>query len=175
MSNNAKRQDASTLPSETVCRALARLGRTVERALEGTPLTSAGYRLMANLALGREVPVSGLARKLFVSSPTVTTTVDAFEKRGLVTRSAEPSDGRKVKIAATAAGQQALTRADEAIGQRLVELFALMEPDEAEVVVRSLEIFDRVLDIDWNLRHGADRPSNRKRASSSIDRAPVPD
>ena len=104
-------------------RIAVRLSRYVEVALAGEDLTTAQFRMLAQLDEGPDVS-SSLATKLAVSAPSVTNVVDGLVHRGLVERTHSAVDRRQVSLALTDEGRRALERADAAVAQRLTELLA---------------------------------------------------
>lgn len=125
-------------PTPTACRAAAQLGRTVNRAIEETELTPAAYRLLAYLSTG-STAATVLADKLAVSRPTITVTTDWLEARGLVVRTPDPDDRRRVAIVMTDAGAVALADADERIAERLADVLDPLDDDDATAIVVALD------------------------------------
>ena len=112
-------------------RAAARLAHAVENALTETGLSLPQYRLLVFLSEVGASANSALAGKLGVSRPSVTALVDGLVARGLAERIPDPSDRRRVGHAITPQGEEALTRGDDAVIERLDELAAKMSgPDE---------------------------------------------
>ncbi|HWB72006.1 MAG TPA: MarR family transcriptional regulator, partial [Egibacteraceae bacterium] len=128
-------------------RAAARLARVVERALAEPELSLAQYRLLAFLAEGASA-AAVIADKLAVSRPSITALVDGLVSRGLVARSGDPSDRRRVHVALTDAGRKALALADEAVTRRLAALLEPLPATTARKAVTGLEALREALDID---------------------------
>ena len=118
---NAPSVHSAAPVSGSACRAAAHLGRTVERALTDADISPAGYRVLSWLAMG-DAAAAVLADKLAVSRPTVTLVVDGLQARGLVSRTADERDRRRVTISMTAAGQAALADADGVVRATVVRL-----------------------------------------------------
>jgi DNA-binding MarR family transcriptional regulator len=70
----------------------------------------------------REPGMQELARHLKLDKSSVTGLIDRAERRGLVRRAASPQDGRAVRVAATARGQELAARGAQEIGQRVAGL-----------------------------------------------------
>ncbi len=104
-------------------RAVAWLAKQVEVALAGADLTLAQYRVLGLLAEGSAIS-SAISERLAVRPPSVTVLVDGLVARGLVDRTADTGDRRRVPVAVTPAGRDALAAADAAVGARLVEIAA---------------------------------------------------
>lgn len=135
-------------------RAAARLARVAGNALGGAGLTLAQYRVLVFLDRGPR-PATHVAALLGVAPSTVTSVVDGLSSRGLVERSADPGDGRRVVLALTDAGRGELARGDEVVGERLGLLLERLEPAEAEAVLSGLEHLNRAMESYLAERFGA--------------------
>jgi DNA-binding MarR family transcriptional regulator len=138
--------------SQPACRAAAHLGRTVDRALDDAVLSPAGYRVLSWLSMG-SAAAAVLADKLAVSRPTVTLVVDGLKARGLVDRTVDTSDRRRVTISMTAAGREALAEADARVAQRLDEVLAPLDAEQRACIVTALELLQGALKDDRERRH----------------------
>lgn len=136
-----------------LARAVARLSRLVERALETPGLTLPQYRVLGFLSLG-PVAAARLAERLTVSRPTITAVVDGLVARGLVARSRTATDRRQVDHALTPAGHEALAAADESVGARLAELLAVLPVERRAAALDGLAAWQEALDIDRERRIG---------------------
>ena len=91
--------------------------RDLREALGATAgLTGAQYTLLMALAdsgeaitPGRGVAVSDLARRLNLTAPTVTVTINQLVKAGLTARAPNPADKRGTLVALTNAGAETIT------------------------------------------------------------------
>jgi DNA-binding MarR family transcriptional regulator len=138
--------------SASACRAAAHLGRTVDRALDNAELSPAGYRVLSWLSMG-SAAAAVLADKLAVSRPTVTLVVDGLQARGLVERTTDASDRRRVTISMTAAGHVALADADARVAQRLDEVLTPLGARQGARIVAALELLQGALRDDRERRH----------------------
>lgn len=136
-------------PAHTV----ARLARVVERALDKTGLTLPQYRLLGFLARG-PAAAARLADRLTVSRPTLTGVVDGLVAQGLVARTRDDTDRRRVHHALTLAGRAALENADRIVDERLAELLAALPTQARATAVAGLHALERALDIDRDRRIG---------------------
>ena len=127
-------------------RAAARLAKVAGTALAEGDRTLAQYRGLVFLDAGAR-PATQVAQLLDVTPPTVTSLVDALESRGLVARSADPDDRRRVVCSLTPAGRRALQRGDGLVGERLGRLLDRLAPDEAEQAVSGLESLNRAMEL----------------------------
>lgn len=121
---------------------LLRRVRSVDAA---AGLSAARLSALSVLVYGGPRGVSELATAEQVTAATMSRLITALEGDGLVGRSADPSDARRVRVAATAAGVRAL---EAARGKRVVEVAAVLEglgvEDEA-VVESAVTILERAL------------------------------
>jgi DNA-binding MarR family transcriptional regulator len=98
---------------------ILRLFRDLECVDAG--LTPSQYRIMKLAGAGGERSTR-LAQRLAVAKPTLTATADGLVAAGYAVRAAEPGDRRVVRLSLTAAGREALGRADAAYSAWLGEL-----------------------------------------------------
>jgi DNA-binding MarR family transcriptional regulator len=102
-------------------RAVARLSRILERACG--ELGMAHYRVLAAIADGDE-RASRVARRLALGKPTISASVEALCRRGLLTREDVAGDQRAVTLRITSAGRRALDEAETAMSERLSAVLA---------------------------------------------------
>jgi DNA-binding MarR family transcriptional regulator len=96
-------------------------------------LSVAQLRLLGVLR-DREPGMQELARYLKLDKSSVTGLIDRAERRGLVRRTAHPQDGRAVRVAATAYGQELAARGAAEIARQVPSLAsALPGPDRARL------------------------------------------
>jgi len=96
-------------------------------------LSVAQLRLLGVLR-DREPGMQELARHLKLDKSSVTGLIDRAERRGLVRRTAHPQDGRAVRVAATAYGQELAARGAAEIARQVTSLAsALPGPDRARL------------------------------------------
>jgi DNA-binding MarR family transcriptional regulator len=143
---------STAVVSGSACRAAAHLGRIVERALSDADISPAGYRVLSWLSMG-DAAAAVLADKLAVSRPTVTLVVDGLQARGLVSRTADERDRRRVTISMTPAGQAALADADARVAGNLEEVLAPLGAGTAAGIVVALELLHGALKDDRERRH----------------------
>jgi DNA-binding MarR family transcriptional regulator len=87
-------------------------------------LTLSESSALARLDRGGPATASALARLEQISAQSMGATLAALETRGLVERSPDPEDGRRVVISVTKAGLQLLTSRRNARTERLAEALA---------------------------------------------------
>lgn len=134
---------ANKLP-EHPGRLLARLARQVELALASVDLTLPQYRVLILLGEGKEA-ASALAEKLAVSRPSVTGVVDGLVARGLVARTHDRDDRRRVGHDLTPEGGRLLESADAEVERRLREIVAC-RPGEITAPFAGLAPWQEALD-----------------------------
>lgn len=154
-------------------RAIVDLARVAELGLAPLDLTLTQYRLLAHLDRGRTIQ-SNLAFKLAVTRQNVTRVVNVLVDRGLVERSTDPEDGRRVIHALTPPGRVAVQAADRSIFQFLMDVIGdLDDPADELLVLRALDLvndavqqsFERIRAVD-DVEPGeavAMRPPKRRR------------
>ncbi len=106
-------------------RAVARLARHLDRALEPFELSLSQFRVLGFLARGSSGSTS-LAEHLSVRPPSVTSVVDGLVARGLVVRASDPTDRRRLSLELSAAGRKVFLEADATIEARLSAIAAFM-------------------------------------------------
>lgn len=144
---------ATELHEAGAAHTVARLARLVERSLDTSGLTLPQYRILGFLARG-PAAAARLAERLTVSRPTLTGVVDGLVAQGLVARTRDDTDRRCVHHALTTAGHDALTAADEIVGRRLDELFAVLGEDQRTAATTGLRAIGTALDIERDQRLG---------------------
>jgi len=148
---------------------LLRLFRALERV--DTDLTPQQYRILKLAGAGGERSAK-LAERLAVAKPTLTATADGLVAAGYARRDPEPGDRRVVRLCLTAAGREAVDRADAAYTGWLDQLLA--ETGEPDRVLHALDALDQAMDEARRARcacsGGAPGPSRRvTRAEAAAD------
>jgi long-chain acyl-CoA synthetase len=146
-------------------RVIARLARQVELALATLDLTLPQYRVLGFLAQGNEA-ASVLAEKLAVSRPSITGVVDGLVARGLVQRSADPADRRRVGHDLTDEGRHVIEAADAEVERRLGEIAAHC-PEQTAGAFAGLATWEESLDRHREVRRAARRREEAEHAASA--------
>ena len=131
--------------------AVGRIGRRFRQlyAEEGTSSDLAFTEMSVLLRLDREGPTSpgSLADVEHVTPQAVGSVVSALEAKGLVTRSRDPSDGRKITVEITDTGRRALEHRAQATTNYLEHI---LEDDlnakERAQIVAVLPLLERIAD-----------------------------
>ena len=100
-------------------RALTRLTRLVERAAGEVGL--AHYRVLSAIADGDE-RASRLAARLALGKPTISASVDALTRKGLITREGVPGDQRASSLRLTDAGRATLAAVESEMAAALRQI-----------------------------------------------------
>jgi DNA-binding MarR family transcriptional regulator len=100
--------------------ALARLTHHGEaalaRVLSDSSLKVEDWRVLDYLATRRTVPMTDLAQATLITGPTLTRTVDRLVSRGLMYRTADVQDRRRVLVNLTARGRTLRSRLAATVG-----------------------------------------------------------
>ncbi|MQY04292.1 MarR family winged helix-turn-helix transcriptional regulator [Actinomadura macrotermitis] len=130
--------------------AIARLSRRLRTLRpsgpgdEPAPLSLTQFAALAAIERHGSMTPRELADHEKVQPPSMTRVLAHLEERGLVARSPHPTDGRQVRLAATAAGSALLAgerrRKEAWLAQRLREL----TPQEREILRRAAPILDKI-------------------------------
>lgn len=110
-----------------------RLVRLVRRAFRESPettLTPARVRALAYLDDKPSACLSELAEHLIVGPPTASKLVDDLVMRGLLRRSSDAVDRRRLALRVTAAGRRELATAARPARDRLAQLLELLSEEE---------------------------------------------
>ena len=101
---------------------------------------------LATVELHGPLTPSELAARESVKRPTATRIVAKLEQLGLVSRTADPSDGRGFLVATTGGGRDLLRRLRTRKTAYLARRLARLDPDELATLERTAEILERLLD-----------------------------
>jgi DNA-binding MarR family transcriptional regulator len=129
------------------------IGETLDQAMDLTARylsDRAGLSASAGFLLNRvsrEGPVrlTALATKEGVSQPSMTQLIQRLQRQGLVTRLADPDDGRVALVAITQAGQELLDDRMRARRERLTMLLATLSSEEAFALWLSAHVAQPIL------------------------------
>jgi DNA-binding MarR family transcriptional regulator len=122
---------------------LARILRQQDPAGLSATLSSA----LAAVDRSGPMTLGALAAKEHVTPPTITRVVDKLELQGLVARSADPRDGRLVRVEITAAGRERVAESRSRRTAWLVERLQDLPPAELERLAGAAEILTRLTEV----------------------------
>lgn len=149
------------LTTETTTRDLARslgigllrFGRSL-RQRSGVELSPS--LISALVAVRRHGPLtpSELADHERVKRPTATRFIACLEHGGLVSRTADPDDGRSYRVAITQPGVELLISARREQDAYLAGRLELLDADDLATLSRATEILERLVDDGCRIEHG---------------------
>lgn len=111
----------------------------------GAGITPARLSALSVLVFRGPCSISELAAAEQVAVPTMSRLVAALEKRGLVTRRPDPSDGRAVRLEPSREGRRMLEEGRDRRLERLAALLSRLEREEVETVARSARLLETLL------------------------------
>jgi DNA-binding MarR family transcriptional regulator len=143
------------LPFPVPIGAILGLARLTEHALDEVSLTLPQYRLLGFCAIGPRTP-SEVATWLGVRKQSVTRQLDALVRTGLLERTVDAEDRRRVLHGATPAGWAVLDRGQAALDDYLDLVLATVEESDRDLVHAGLAAAGRALNRAWHLTAAAD-------------------
>ena len=90
---------------------------------------------------------SEVRKFLNLNSSTTSGIIGRLEKKGLVARLPKKGDKRVVNIALTSAGDEVILRMPPLLHEQLTDKLKSLNPDELELIEKSLDALVRLLDI----------------------------
>jgi DNA-binding MarR family transcriptional regulator len=145
----AKTSDTSITDTAAALRtALMRTERRLrqEAAAETGDLTATSTATLASINRFGPLTPSELAEIERVKRPTMTRTLAALEKEGLIERAPDPDDGRSSLVAINAAGRDRLIRMRRRKGAYLARRLRELGPDDVETLARAAELLEHMRD-----------------------------
>jgi DNA-binding MarR family transcriptional regulator len=118
--------------------------RLVRREDETSGLTAPRLSALSVVVFAGPLALRDLAAAEGVTPPTMTRLVDGLEADGLVVRRDDPSDGRAIRIRATAKGTKLLMNARARRVAALTARVATLTPEEREMLGRAAEVIERM-------------------------------
>ncbi|MDR2999012.1 MAG: MarR family transcriptional regulator [Microbacterium sp.] len=124
---------------------IARMMRRFREAGADDALTPAQASALARLGKGGVSTVSALATAERVRPQSMAATVEALERAGFVTRSQDPSDGRRQIIDLTQAGSARIEGQKDAAAAWLEQALAELDPDDLRTVSSAMTVLEKML------------------------------
>jgi DNA-binding MarR family transcriptional regulator len=120
------------------------------RALRPYRLSTAGRQALAVLeGAGEPLTPTEIARRLIVTTATITSVLDTLEGRGLVERRPDPDDRRRLRIAITPAGAAlAAAFVPEVVALQTAVMAGIAEPDRRRLITLVQQIHDAIAAVD---------------------------
>ena len=133
--------DARAL-ARLVARLHARLGEAEREALAPLGLTPAAFRLLESLVREGPGEPTVVARRLALSQPALTASINALVGAGLVERGRVPGDGRRARLDVTAAGAYRYELAGDEVRRAQTRLVARIDPGLQAALLRALSAIE---------------------------------
>jgi DNA-binding MarR family transcriptional regulator len=135
---------------EEVLVALRRIMRAVDlqsrRLVQRTGLTGPQHLVLQAIARGGQVSVGRVAREVSLSQGTVTSILDRLEAKALVRRVRSEADRRRVLVALTPLGEEAMEAAPPLLQEHFVRAFNDLADWEQHLILSSLQRVAAMLD-----------------------------
>jgi DNA-binding MarR family transcriptional regulator len=139
-------------PDDRVIAALRRIVRAIDlhshHLVERFSVTGPQLIALQELARLGRVPVGVLARNVHVSHPTMTGILDRLEKRGLVERTRDTEDRRRMTATATTEGLKLLESAPSPLQDRFRSEFSKLEEWEQTHMLATLQRIATMMDAE---------------------------
>lgn len=120
------------------------LKRTINARVQPTGLSLARLRVLYQLDANAGIRIGELSTCVDVAPRTMTSTIEAMERDGLVTRRPDPNDGRATIVTITDAGRRSFAEGRRVQASVIADLFASLDADQrealGEVLVRLQEL-----------------------------------
>jgi DNA-binding MarR family transcriptional regulator len=124
------------------------LGPLVRRLRQVKPegeLTLSQTSALARLDRGGPATASRLAEDEGIRPQSMCTIIAALQERGLVSRDADPDDGRKVVVSLTESGRQGLHGARQERVRRLAQAVSeQLTPEEQQQLAAAIPLLERI-------------------------------
>lgn len=121
-----------------------RIGMLGEGQL-GSPFTLAETRVLYEIASRKDPSAAELVRDLWLDAGYLSRILAAFERRGLVARSADADDRRRRRLALTGAGRAAFAELDERSHREIGALLRRLPAEDQDRLVAALGAVERLL------------------------------
>ncbi|MGI5466702.1 MarR family winged helix-turn-helix transcriptional regulator [Streptomyces sp. CA-132043] len=145
MSENPSLSPSAFQASREVRAVISRLRRRILNASETEDLTLSQATVLARLSDKAGVTASELAATEGVRHQSMTATVASLAARGLVERSPDPDDGRRLLIALTAEGQRRVAEGRQARTEWLAgQLQDKCTEEERRAVIATMAVLERL-------------------------------
>ena len=115
---------------DTIAAALEQSTLLVIRVADRRELSLTASDVLHRLDTDGPARLSALVAATALSQPSMTQLVQRFERRGLVSRTVDPSDRRAVVICITDSGREIVQQRRRGVRERLSELLSALNPDE---------------------------------------------
>ena len=138
--------------SNTALVALRRILRVTElnsrNLARQSDLTASQLLLLKHVAEPGQALPSAIARAIELKQATITVLINKLEETGLVTRSRDTEDRRRVWVRLTDVGRSVLDRSPDLLQSRFEQGFDQLEEWEQSMIITTLERIASLLDAD---------------------------
>ncbi len=117
-------------------KAIEKVDRT---SIAGTGLHLSDFQIMEVLLHKGPQPINAIGEKVLLTSGSMTAAANRLEKKRLVKRVQDPSDGRCFYVHLTDEGRDIIEKAYISHEQNLEKIAAVLSPDERDELVRLLK------------------------------------
>jgi len=117
-------------------KAIEKVDRT---SIAETGLHLSDFQIMEVLLHKGPLPINAIGEKVLLTSGSMTAAANRLEKKGLITRVQDSSDGRFFYVHLTDEGRDIIERAYISHEQNLEKIAAVLSPDERYELVRLLK------------------------------------
>jgi len=117
-------------------KAIEKVDRT---SIAETGLHLSDFQIMEVLLHKGPLPINAIGEKVLLTSGSMTAAANRLEKKGLITRVQDSSDGRFFYVHLTDEGRDIIERAYISHEQNLEKIAAVLSPDERDELVRLLK------------------------------------
>ena len=122
---------------------LGKASRAIERidreSIAETGLNLSDFMIMEALLHKGPLPVNTIGKKVLLTSGSMTAAVNRLEKKDLVKRIQDPSDGRRFFVHLTKAGRNIIKGAYDAHRKNLEKIAEILTPKERDELIRLLK------------------------------------
>ena len=133
---------ASDLSTPTLVYVIGRVNQGVRRELQARlarwQLSIPEYTTLSVLEARPDLSNAQLARRSLITRQSMTRIIASLERRGLVTRRADPSHGRILRAGLTPAARKLLDALAPAVAELQDEMLADVEPEHREIMLAAM-------------------------------------
>jgi len=135
-------------PAETAAQLRISTYRLVRRLrLQRTDDVSVGqYSVLVSLRAHGALSLGDLAEREHVTAPSMNRTVNCLVDAGLVQRTPDPDDGRRIRVALSEAGERLVDDTDRRRDAWLEARLAELAPDEQRAIARAAALIRGIAD-----------------------------
>jgi DNA-binding MarR family transcriptional regulator len=137
---------ATATLSEELEASVTRLAHVLLRGGD-SGLSRTAASVLHRLATAGPQRVTELAAYESIAQPSATALVGRLEGQGLVTRGADPDDGRAVRVSATPAGERLLAERRKARAKALDARLAVLDDAERAALVTAVPLLARLAEV----------------------------